>query len=207
MKNSSIILLNIAIFISSNCVVLAQELPKINISDISINLHQNSPYTNKNSIVPLAIPYDHLGMTNEKILEYFNYDFIKKKEILDKKYKILLFKSKELSRIYGIYFIRNNINEGYIIFDHLYWNQEIVEKIKEVTKESNHFKNKLKVPKNVKVKVYENKEDKFVERYIIAEKGNHFYLLLDSFYPKKLEKEVEDYIIEQVNKNLNYMKE
>lgn len=129
------------------------------------------------------------------------------KEILEKKYNILLFKSKKLSIICEIYFIRNNINEGYIIFDHFYWNQEIVEKIKEVTKESNHFKNKLKVPKNVKVKVYENKEDKFVERYIIAEKGNHFYLLLDSFYPKKLEKEVEDYIIEQVNKNLDFMKE
>jgi hypothetical protein len=206
MKPTIIILLNIAIFISSNYVVLAQELPRINVSDISINLHQNN--LNYNPItIPLAIPYNHLGKTKEWILEYFNFDFIKKKEILDKKYKILLFKDKELSKIYGIYFIKNNINEGYIIFDHFYWNQEIVEKIKEVTKESNHFKNKLKIPKNVKVKVYENKEDKFVERYIIAEKGNHFYLLLDSFYPKKLEKEVEDYIIEQVNKNLDFMKE
>lgn len=206
MKNSIIILLNIAIFISSNYAVLAQELPKINVSDISINLHQNN--LNYNPItIPLAIPYNHLGKTKEWILEYFNYDFIKKKELLEKKYNILIFSDEKLSKIYGIYFIRNNINEGYIIFDHFYWNQEIVEKIKEVTKESNYFKNKLKVPNNVKVKVYENKEGKFVERYIIAEKNNHFSLLLDSFYPKSLEKEVEDYIIEQVNKNLNYMKE
>ncbi|MFN4149435.1 MAG: hypothetical protein ACK4IX_00685, partial [Candidatus Sericytochromatia bacterium] len=179
----------------------------INVSEESTRLHY-SIQVNKYAIEQYYIPFSNLGKSKEYIIDdIFNPNYITFNKTNKKEYNILFFRYKDNSNINSIYFIENNINRGYILFEHPYWDISFLEKIKEVTKESNYLKNKLKVPNNVKIKVYENKENKFVERYIIAEKDNQFYLLLDSFYPKILEKEVEEYIIEQVNKNLDSMKE
>lgn len=110
----------------------------------------------------------------------------------------------------GIYIfnkVQENISNsiGYLLFEPLqekiYNDNEIFSQIEALPLNST-FNQKLNIPDNLFVFVYEKKVGGFIERYIISQTPHEKQLILDSFYPESLETSLNKDIVNSLNKIL-----
>lgn len=102
---------------------------------------------------------------------------------------------------------KNSKVNGYCLFESIVIeNLEITDSLRTFSENISYLKNDITIPKNTKIKFYEQISNGFVERYaIIRINGNTSseIVIMDSFYPIEYENKVKAIIIEQIQKTIN----
>ena len=135
----------------------------------------------------------YLGVTFDTLINTFEInELIFKEKAIDKKYKILSFYLTDKKRL-SIYIIQNNICVGYYLVDiefntFCYKDEPIIKKIKSL-KNKNYIKVDKKNNPDIELKSFETKnKSNYKEVYtFLSDNKRQDILLLDAFYPNKLD--------------------
>jgi hypothetical protein len=111
------------------------------------------------------------------------------------------------SKVKGIYILDENDQcIGYCFFEqkNIFYrkNEPEIVKIKSLKVHPNYLKNYLKIPAS-QITFYEQEHGDYIERYAI----NDQFFFMDAFYPKVLEQNIKDRVIEVLNYNYEHSPE
>ncbi len=108
----------------------------------------------------------------------------------------------------GIYSLNeDNLTTGYCLLEPLvittFMNASVFQQITSLPANSHYLQGKLTIPVGTTLNIYEKENGSYIERYAIFNTSKNTYLLMDAFYPKVLETNLEKSIIQALNGNMD----